>query len=807
MPSSRVPSVSPATGNPIPPDYLHSSDVFFRDTHGRAVLLRGANFSGSSKAPQGQPSHRLQDFWEGGESGNVSFVGQPLNLQDGSADVHLARLKAVGFNCFRFCFTWEAIEHAGPGKYDVEYMDYVVQILRKIKEYGFRVWMDPHQDLFSRFTGGSGAPYWVMLACGINPRNISATYSAFLHCEYPSAEDPKPETFPPMIWATGYVRLAVATLNNLFFAGKEYAPLCQIDGINIQDWLQNHYIEACRQLALHLAKAGDLFESCVIGWDSMNEPNGGYIGYKTLQKLPESWKMRRGPMPSPIQSFHLGLGHAQKVENYDFGSLGPKKIGSIELDPKGTQLWLSAEEDERLGGNVWGWKRGAKWPLGQCMWAAHGVWDDKTGKILKDDYFKVKEGDFVSTFWLPHWRLYAASLRSAHPEAIMFLQLPVFEPPPKELTEADLKGRSANSAHYYDGLTLITKHWNWFNADALGILRGKYSSIAFAIKVGFNAIRKSLREQMGYLKLDTAENMGKYPTIIGETGVPFDLDHKKAYFGDKRGRGIGDYSEQTSALDASLSACDGKNILGYALWTYCTESTHAWGDGWLGEDLSVWSQDDAQESIDSNPHTTANDRAASSNLELSQTSADSQQTKSGSTPRDVTRLVRGARAVAAFSRPYPQAVVGTPTFVDFDIQSSRLDLKVSLTVEDATEAEKDQVGTVIFLPIVHYAADSILDNPSKKEKILSGDPNVDSFPLYGKGSNKVVDELLDLDVQLSAGRYEVQGQYLTWYLSPEDAQKQEEHSLIIKRGKKPLHVHKHAHIWDYIMRDLAVFFA
>jgi hypothetical protein len=803
MPSSRVPSISPLTGKAVPSDYLHSSDVFFRDTHGRAVLLRGINFSGATKAPCGQPSHKLEGFWEGAESGKVSFVGRPLDLTDGSADVHLSRLKMMGFNCMRFLFTWEAIEHAGPKQYDEEYMDYVVAVLRKIKDYGFRVWMDPHQDVFSRFTGGSGAPYWAIVACGINPRNLTATFGSFIHCEYPNPKDPKPQTFPPMIWTSNYVRLAVATLFTLFFAGKQYAPLCEIDGVNIQDWLQRHYLDACHQLALRLEKAGDLYDSCVIGWDSMNEPNAGFVGYERLDKLPEGWKMRRGPMPSPIESMRLGVGEKQRVENYEFGSLGPKKAGTVELDPHGTTMWLSAEEDKVRGGSRWGWKRGSQWPLGRCLWAAHGVWDQETGDVLKGDYFARLHGkpvDFVGDFWLPHWRDYAAVIRGVHKEAITFLQLPVFEPPPVQLTEKDLMGRSANSAHFYDGLTLITKHWNWFNADAIGLLRGKYRGIPFAIKIGFAAIRKCLRDQIGYLKADTGLTMGKYPTLIGETGTPFDLDSKKAYYGDRKGRGIGDYVSQTSALDATLNACDGKNIVGYGLWNYCPSNSHLWGDDWNDEDLSVWSANDVGSPESSLPGSVTG-TAASSKLDLLDAALlstphyslakDSQET--------LPSLIRGSRGIAAFSRPYPRATIGTPTYLDFDIEKSTLTLKTEVTVQDAIDAEKAEVGTVIYLPFVHYAHDELLLRTASSSRSTTRDSlSIDSVDMKN---------LIDVNVKVSSGRWEVNGQYLTWYLSSQDVQHDQEHSIVVERKKGSFKLHTHNSIWRCMMDQLAFLLA
>jgi aryl-phospho-beta-D-glucosidase BglC (GH1 family) len=116
----------------------------FKDYQGRTVTMRGINVAADAKFPTNPnlPSHVSENFFDGDV---VHFLDRPFSMDD--ADQHFTRLKRWGYNTIRYVFTWEAIEHEGPGKYDEKWIEFTIGILRLAKDYGFYIFMDPHQDV------------------------------------------------------------------------------------------------------------------------------------------------------------------------------------------------------------------------------------------------------------------------------------------------------------------------------------------------------------------------------------------------------------------------------------------------------------------------------------------------------------------------------------------------------------------------------------------------------------------------------------------------------------------------------------
>ncbi|KAK7393973.1 hypothetical protein QQX98_013244 [Neonectria punicea] len=681
-------------------------DGQFRDGHGRQVVLRGINVAADAKLPSepDQPSHVGTDFFDGD---NVSFHQRPFPKED--ARMHFARIKRFGYNTIRYVFTWEAIEAAGPGKYDEEFIQHTIDILRIAKDYGFYIFMDPHQDVWSRFTGGSGAPLWTIYACGLNPQSFAATEAAIIHNTYP-----KPDEFPKMIWSTNYYRLAAGTIFTMYFGGKDFAPKCIIDGLNIQDYLQGHFMAACGYLARRIHEAGDLENDVVIGWESMNEPNRGMIGYVDLNVIPKEHPLKKGTCPTMWQTFLTGMGRACEIDTWEMGGLGAYKSGSKLVDPHGEIAWLPADYDD----SRYGWKRDPGWKLGECVWAQHGVWNTETDTLLLKDYFAknpntgkaIDYPEFTNTYFMDAWRKYVQTCRASHKDCIMLMQYPTLELPPQIKGTADDDPNMAFTPHYYDGITLMTKHWNsTWNVDVVGVLRGKYLHPALAIRIGETAIRNCLRDQLKTLRQEGIDRIGKHPCVLTEFGIPYDMDDKKAYK-------TGDYTSQSAALDANYFAVEGSGIEGACLWVYVASNDHEYGDQWNGEDLSIFSVDDkllpespvpdfSQSTTNLAKTSTspggdaADDRTVTPN-NLKQTLTTPSISSMPSTKDPELTNAPGYRAAEAYVRPTPTVVYGDIISSGFNLRQCTFELKLS-----APKAAPEDTPTIVFLPDYHYPKD------------------------------------------------------------------------------------------------------
>jgi len=406
-------------------------------------------------------------------------------------------------------------------------------------------------------------------------------------------------------------------------------------------------------------------------------------------------------------------------------------------------------------------------------------------------------------------------------------------------------------------LTLITRHWNWFNADALGLLRGKYSSTLPAVKIGESAIRKSLQEQLGMLK-DDAPILGPYPTIIGEIGIPYDMDGKKSYGWTDNGKYKGDYSSQQKALDASLNAADGPNALSYAIWNYCPDNSHTWGDNWNMEDLSLWSADDlrSNESYSMGSQGSSAAKLLKEQIRVGISSATAGSSVSlNSLPTGSDTIVEhngtissysrwqnaydfltdGARAVKAFCRPYPTSIIGVPKDIQFDISKAEFKLTVRVRPEDAPnprglkasslEAEpQEALATEIYVPLVHYASEALVDMFAEQQcnsfsaSVMNGTPSKassytprpaslsDVSP--GVASHLIVfapeSTPLALSVRVSDGRWAVEGQTLKWWYGvPPQGASEREYTISITRAGGPIKTAEEASMDRSLLEELS----
>jgi hypothetical protein len=531
----------------------------FRDSDGRHILLRGVNFGGDTKLPLTPDGHTYlpTDF---ADHRTVSFVGRPAPLDE--IDAHLARIANWGFNSLRLLTTWEAVEHAGPGIYDQAYLDYYAEVCRRAGRHGLRVFVDFHQDVWSRMSGGDGAPGWTFEAAGLDFTKFHATDSALLmQHNYDRLRGGRQASYPTMSWGGNYARPANGIMWTLFFAGSDFAPSAMVDGRNVQHFLQDHYFGAMRAVAERIADLDN-----VIGFDTLNEPGTGYIGKSLTDQLLRG----EGSLWTPLEGLAVASGMSRDLPEVAFGR---GVIGTRRLNAGEDTIWLAGHEDP---------------------FRVAGAWDvDRDGQpvALVADYFKRRgdrEIELERDYMLPFFHRVADTVRGTRPDWLLFAEIDPFDAATGRGFPEGMPERTVNASHWYDISALVTKRFD--QNRMVHVLTGE-------VREGRQAIEDAYTREFAVLRAAGAELNGGSPTLIGECGIQYDMNGAVAFERWKEGdRSPEVWQAQTDALSLMYNALD-RLLLSSTQWNYTVSNSNdpMIGDGWNQEDLSIWSQDQVVE--------------------------------------------------------------------------------------------------------------------------------------------------------------------------------------------------------------------
>jgi len=127
--------------------------------------------------------------------------------------------------------------------------------------YGLTAFVSMHQDVWSRYSGGSGAPAWTLEMVGFDLNALEETGAAWLNGQRGGGRTEEERG----VWPCGYHKLAASTMSSvspfsnsctsfshifstLFWAGDVFAPKLRVRNkhdqeVPIQQFLQNAFLD------------------------------------------------------------------------------------------------------------------------------------------------------------------------------------------------------------------------------------------------------------------------------------------------------------------------------------------------------------------------------------------------------------------------------------------------------------------------------------------------------------------------------------------------------------------------------------
>ncbi len=281
--------------------------------------------------------------------------------------------------------------------------------------------------------------------------------------------------------------------------------------------------------------------------------------------------------------------------------------------------------------------------------------------------------DFDRDYLVPFVDRYAAAIREEIPDVLIFV-----ETEPSRLPPAWGPGNAArivSSPHWYDGMVLFMKDFQpWMGVD---FIKGK-------VIFGARRIRQSYNQQLESFKKSARERLGGVPTLIGEIGIPFDMQKKKAFR-------TGNFKTQVRAMDRSLKIMD-DTLLNYTIWNYTADNSNARGDQWNDEDLSIFSRDQQKD------------------------------------PGDINS---GGRALQAVVRPYARATAGEPRRMSFDIRKKVFEFEFRHDPQISAPTE-------FFIPDYQYPHGYRVEVSDGSYAIDPSDQMLTYHPTPGQETHKIV---------------------------------------------------------------------
>jgi hypothetical protein len=318
----------------------------------------------------------------------------------------------------------------------------------------------------------------------------------------------------------------------------------------------------------------------------------------------------------------------------------------VDVNTEGYSAWISPHHD---------------------VWRKEGVYDiTAAGKpvLLRPSHFAANaQGqtvDFLVDFMVPFFQRFSNVIRTAHPESVIFLE-PFINPQnisaQKAPSSLSSTGYYAWAPHYYDDLVLVMKTMRpWFTWDTIE------DTLVLTSKSADDAVARSLAHVAASgATLGGADSNGA-PVLLGETGVPMDMDRWRGKHTTAAAYISGDFSAQILALDRTMRGIE-RVLLSVTLWTYTASNSNARGDGWNDEDLSLFSRDQQHVRAEFDLHA-------------------------------------GGRALQAAVRPYPMKICGEPVRLRFDPLHRKRPFFFEFI--SGTKDVPSHAPTIIFVPGYQY---------------------------------------------------------------------------------------------------------